>query len=202
MQVRTNVKANGSAAPAGDGHNRFAMRASINGSLSTTAVSIYAQSNMSIYANAQSASTTFYLARVLPGAAGRTLTITFFDTGDASSAGTLRVVPPADGTVAGSALSSFSNCSYTPPPGNSTGPPWGTWTNTASDCSVGNVSSANGWNGQVVQWRVPIPTGYSCDYTDPTKCWITLSDSFPGASVQDTTTWSASLDGNPVRIVQ
>jgi Flp pilus assembly protein TadG len=199
VQVRTNLKADGTPAPDGGGHNRFAMRAGLNGSLSSNAVSIYGQGNMAIYANAPGASTSFFLARILPGSAGRHLTLTFYDTGDAGSPGTLQVLPPADSNVG----ASFGGCQYTPPPGNSTGPPFGTMIDTAPDCSVGGVSSAAGWNGQIVQWSVPIPVGYTCDFAVQTGCWLSLNFTFPGGtSVSDTTTWSATLDGNPVRLVQ
>ena len=76
-------------------------------------------------------------------------------------------------------------------------------TPTAADCSVSGVSSAAGWNGQIIQWDVPIPMGYTCAFTVQTGCWLSLKFTFPsGTSVSDTTTWSATLDGNPVRIVQ
>jgi Flp pilus assembly protein TadG len=182
----------------GTGHNRGAIRASLNNSLNTPALSIFARSRMSIYANRIGANTQFYLARVFPGAAGRTLTITFYDTGDASQAGTIKVIPPAEST-----LSSFSGCKYTPPPGNSTGPPWGTFQATSgSDCSQSGINAAAGWNGQWVSWEVPIPASYNCDATSASGCWIKLQFSYPSGTVSDTTTWTASLNGNPVRLVQ
>jgi Flp pilus assembly protein TadG len=199
VQVRTNMKADGTPAPEGGGHNRFAMRAGINDSYSSNQVSIYGQGAMAIYANAPGASTSFYLARVLPGSAGRHLTLTFFDTGDAGSPGTLQVLPPADSNVG----ATFSGCQYTPPPGNSIGPPYGTMTDTNADCSVSGVSTAAGWNGQIIQWDVPIPVNYTCSFNVQTGCWLSLKFTFPsGTSVNDTTTWAATLDGNPVRIVE
>lgn len=199
VQVRTNLKADGTPAPVGGGHNRFAMRAGLNGSLSSSAVSIFGEGNMGIYANAPGASTSFYLARIQPGSAGRHLTLTFYDTGDAGSPGTLQVLPPVDSNVPGT----FTGCQYTPPPGNAVGPPYGIMIDTAPDCSVSGVSSAAGWNGQIIQWDVPIPVNYTCAFTVQTGCWLSLKFTFPsGTSVSDTTTWSATLDGNPVRIVQ
>jgi Flp pilus assembly protein TadG len=62
VQVRTSVKADGTTTPAitaAAGHNRFAIRASLNSNLNTTSVSISAQANMSIYANASGSATTF-----------------------------------------------------------------------------------------------------------------------------------------------
>jgi Flp pilus assembly protein TadG len=207
VQIRTNAKADGtttSAITSAAGHNRFSLRASLNSSLNSSAVAIAAQSNMSIYANATGASTSFYLARIMPGAAGRHVTVSLYDIGDAGAAGTVKVIPPADATVPNGTgttpLTAFSGCQYTPPPGL-TAQPWGTLTNANSDCST--AVSNTPWNGQVVEFSVPIPSGYNCTYTAATGCWVKLNLGFPaGTSVADSTTWTASVDGNPVRIVQ
>jgi hypothetical protein len=119
-----------------------------------------------------------------------------FDAGDAQSAGTMKVMPPADSNV-----TSFSGCTYTPPPGNSTGPPWGSTSATNSDCSISNVQSSTGWNGQWVTWTVPIPSTYTCNATDPNGCWIKMRVNFPSGNVTDTTTWKAALDSDPVRLI-
>ena len=190
------------ATTTGSGHNRGAIRARKNGSLAANDVSLFARGRMSVYANAVGANTVFYLARVLPGAAGRTLAVKFFDTGDAADSGTITILPPTDATAAGGGpLTSFSGCTYTAPRGNSTGPPWGGRSSTGSGCSVSGVHR-NNWNGQWIEWYVPIPSGYSCDFADATKCWVRIRFQYgSGVSVTDTTTWTASLDGNPVRIV-
>jgi Flp pilus assembly protein TadG len=196
LQVETSTKINGTAAPFGGGANRFAMRAGMNGNMATTSVSLHGNGRMGIYANSPAANTTFYLARVLPGAKGRTLVLNFFDVGDAAQAGTLTVLPPTDSNVG----SGFANCTYTPPPGNSTGPPWGTAQSTLAGCKIGNVSSAT-YNGQWVQFRIPIPDTYTCNSSDAFGCWIRVNFAFPDA-VQDTTTWSAQMTGDPVRLIQ
>ena len=170
--------------PSGTGNNNFSVRVSNSG-----------QGRMAIYANsAGAANTSFYLARILPGAAGRNLNLEFFDTGDAlgGAVGTLQVLPPADATDRGTIMSTFSQCQFTPPPN-------GAFRATASSCSVTGVSAAT-YQGQWVQWKVPIPQGYSCDLTDPFGCWVRINFRFNGG-VQDVTSWRASLDGNPVRIV-
>lgn len=178
----------------GTGNNNFSIRLSDNGSLTSASVSVFGQGRMAIYANtANNASTSFYLARVLPGAAGRTLTLDFFDTGDAlgGASGKLTVLPPADSTGTG-LPASFGGCTFTPP-GNST------YQATASNCSVGSVSSAT-YNGKWVHWKVPIPANYSCDITNQFGCWVRINFAFNGGTL-DVTSWKASLDGNPVRIV-
>jgi Flp pilus assembly protein TadG len=196
LQIETITKANGTSAPQGSGANRFAVRAGLNGNFATPNLRIYGQGRIGIYANSPAANTTFYLARLLPGAKGRNLIVNFFDTGDAASPGTLTVLPPPDSNVG----ASFAGCTYTPPPGNSTGPPWGTFQATQSGCKITNVSSAT-YNGQWIQYKVPIPDNYDCNIADPKGCWTRLNFAFP-ASVQDTTTWSARIEGDPVRLVE
>ena len=60
---------------------------------------VFGEARIGIYANAPAANTTFFLARVLPGAKGRHLVMNFFDTGDAAAAGTLKILPPPDSNV-------------------------------------------------------------------------------------------------------
>ncbi|MCZ7526009.1 MAG: hypothetical protein M5U14_06270 [Acidimicrobiia bacterium] len=207
LQVTTATKADGSPAPAGGGHNRFALRTHLEGDLAGGGTSMFGDGRMAIYANAPTANTTFFLARVHPGASGRTLNLLFYDTGDApgDSTGTLTVLPPVEATVdpaGGGAvpLTTFAGCTYTAPPGNSAGPPFGADTATGVGCSVSGVSSSR-YNGQWVHWRVPIPDGYQCDLGSPFGCWLRINFSFTGR-VTDTTTWTAYLDGNPVRLVE
>ena len=193
---------------AGTGANAFALRAYKGTPSGGSGVSIFGSAKMGMFANSAGTNNTqFYLARLIPGAANRTLKLDFFDIGDAGtgSTGTIQVLPPTDAKVNGATLSSFgqtgtSNCTYTAPPQNSTGPPWGTFTNTSATCSVSGISTTS-YNGQWVEWRIPIPGGYSCNDTDPFGCWVRIAYSF-NSGVHDVTSWTASLDGNPVRIVK
>ena len=198
VQVRTNASTNNQTAP-GAGHNRLSIRAGLidsGGAVNGGAVSLNASETMAIYANATGADTRFFLARVLPGADGQVLNLKFFDIGDASviscgsppcsATGTLTVLPPAEYAP------SFSNCTYTPPGS-------GTFVNMPG-CSV---SSNSTFNGKLIKVRIPLPTGYTCAVSSATGCWVKIRYTFP-ASVQaaDTTTWSASIEGDPVRLVE
>ena len=196
LQIQTATKPDGTAAPAGSGANRFAIRAGLNGNFSTPLLRVFGEARIGIYANAPAANTTFFLARVLPGAKSRNMVVSFFDTGDAAAAGTLKVLPPPDSNVG----ANFTGCTYTQPPGTSTGPPWGTFTNTQSDCRITGVSSAT-YNGQWIQFKIPIPDDYDCDFADPNGCWTRINFVFP-SNVQDTTTWIARIEGDPVRLVE
>jgi hypothetical protein len=206
LQVQTGKKIDGTAAPNGGGSNRFSLRVGLGSNFATTnGLRVYGNQKMSAYANATGANTQFFLTRVLPGEAGKTLVLNFYDTGDASQAGTLAVLPPADSNVSGGA---FSGCLFTLPPGNSTGPPWGSFSNTASGCKITGVSNTSNspgpnYNGQWVTWEIPIPNDYTCNSADPLGCWTKLQFVYPiGTNVTDTTTWSAYILGEPVRIIQ
>jgi Flp pilus assembly protein TadG len=175
----------------GKGHNRFALRASGG---AAGAVSVYGNAKMAIYANAGSNTLTqFYLSRIPTNDRGHILDLFLFDIGDAGSTGSLTIVPPSESTG-----SPISGCTYTPPPGNSTGPPWGS-TSLMSGCAITGVNSA--YNGQWIEINVPIPSNYACNDASPTGCWFRINYLFSG-TVNDTTSWAAQLEGDPVRIVK
>ena len=72
-----------------------------------------------------------------------------------------------------------------------------------STCTLNNVLASAGYNGRLLTIDVPIPTNYTCSTSSQTGCWIKIRANFPGAtSVTDATTWSASILGNPIRIVE
>lgn len=153
LEVQTNKKIDGTNAPNGGGSNRFAVRVGAGSNYAVSnGLKIYGNQRMGAYANATGANTQFSLTRILPGEAGKTLVLNFYDTGDASQAGTLAVLPPADSNVAGGL---FTGCLFTLPPGNSTGPPWGSFAATAAGCKITGVSNSgsNSYNGQWVTWR-------------------------------------------------
>ncbi len=203
LQVQTGKKIDGTAAPNGGGSNRFSIRAGVGSNFAASnGLHLYGNQKMGAYANATGANTQFYLTKVLPGEAGKTLILNFFDTGDASAAGALAVLPPADSNVSGGA---FSGCKFVTPPGNSTGPPWGTFSATATGCKITGVSNSGtpNYNGQWVTWEIPIPNDYTCNSADPLGCWVKLQFIYPvGTTVSDTTTWSAYILGEPVRLIQ
>jgi len=170
----------------GHGSNRFALRAYGASSTVSAAVSVSSWGRMPIYANADTASSEFNLIRVLPGAAGKTLLFQFFDVGDAATNGTMAVVRPPDAT--GDAI---SNCTGT-----------GYKKIALPSCSISGINSANGWNAKLQGILVPIPTNYSCDYSKAGGCWFRVNVSFGAGSVSDTTTWTADIIGNPVRLIE
>lgn len=196
LQVRANATAANpedySSTNSQGGHNRMSIFTGFGAagldSTNGSNVTINARGKLPIYANAEGANTEFYLARVLPYDAGRTLRITLFDMGDASQAGTLRVLPPGEyGTY-------FAGCEFERNDGASL-------STNSSTCTMSNVSSSNGFNGRSVNVDIPIPDDYTCDESALTGCWVKVLADFPGG-VSDTTTWSAAILGNPIRLVE
>jgi hypothetical protein len=167
----------------GDGNNRFAVR--VKGA-AAGAVSVAGWQHMSIYANYNGATSTFNLVRVIPAAATKTLVIGFFDVGDASNPGTITVLPPTDSNLS----SSITGCVAS-----------GVVNGALNGCQLTNVSSGAGWNGREQFVRIPIPNTYTCDSTEAGGCWFRLQVAFPGG-VQDTTTWTAQITGDPIRLIK
>jgi hypothetical protein len=167
----------------GNGSNRFAVRA--YGAPAAT-VSVSAYGKMPIFANADTAAPVFNLIRVLPGAAGKSLVFKFFDVGDAASSGTLTVLRPTEATG-----DNIKNCLAS-----------GFKTATLSSCSLSGISSGSGWNGQSESIVVPIPANYSCNYNSSGGCWFRVQVNFGTGSVTDATTWTASVSGDPVRLLE
>jgi Flp pilus assembly protein TadG len=180
VQVQTNADGDNMG---GSGHNRFAMRAFGSNAADNANIAISGYTNMAIYANLNNAQTSFYLTQVSPAAAGQVLNVRLYDIGDSTQPGTVKIKPPLD-----SNLSAFTGCT-------GSGPTSGA----LSNCSI---TASSSYNGKWEQISIPIPTGYTCDSSSPTGCWITLSYDYGSGQPSDTTSWTASLDGTPVRITE
>jgi Flp pilus assembly protein TadG len=179
----------------GSGHNRFAIRAVTSGNRG--AVSVAAFERMPIYGNFRSGtSTRFYLARVPTAGQGNLLRVQFFDTGDSTDTGRISILAPSDNT--GTLPLVCTDRGFLPS---------ATLANTnLPGCTLTNVRSDTGYQGKVKQIDVRIPSDYACADTSPAGCWFLVSYAYgttgsPGG-VSDTTTWTASLEGDPVRLVK
>ncbi|MGB7982307.1 MAG: TadE/TadG family type IV pilus assembly protein [Candidatus Nanopelagicales bacterium] len=198
LLVRTNIPSGASdtrvldpaqdSGVGGNGHNRYGIR--VNAGVLSDQIAISALERMPIYANLKSGTTDFHLARVASGNAGNLLKITFFDTGDASGEAVIAIKNPAGNAPSG--------CKAT---GEVRTSPTGDFDE--ATCTLSRVYSGNGYNGKIQRIEVPIPDTYTCNDADPTACWYRLKFTYPpGVTANDTTTWSASLDGDPVRLVK
>lgn len=208
IQVRTNVALGGALgtdgiytgntqvlsqttddpAVGGGGGNRFAIRAyAPSGGIAAGDLSVSSQERMPIYANATGANSTFNLVRVIPAAAGKTLVFGFFDVGEAATGGTMQVLPPAD-----------SNMPSNVPGCKGSGVVNGNLTN----CEITGIQSS-GWNGKQQFISVPIPNSYTCATASQGGCWFRVGVNFgAGNVVNDSTTWTAKIVGEPIRLVE
>ncbi len=174
------------------GHNRLSLRAGrvTSGAFSGTGVTVEARGRLPISALGTDSNTTFSIARVLPGGQNRELEIELYDMGDAENAGTLRVLPPTDSTMTG-----FGDCSFERSDGAVLAGA------SPSTCTLTGVSRSAGFNGRAIIAKVPIPDSYDCDEGSATGCWVRVQAVFSGG-VTDTTTWSATMNGDPVRLIE
>ena len=160
-----------------EGLNRWSLRATTSG----PAPRIYGHGEMAIYANVDGSAgnTIFDLAEVAEIHAGKELVIELWDPGDASGNHSVRIKDPSGAT------------------------PGCTWTSTNPSYSGGTLASCDiptsgaRFNDYLVTIRVPIPPTYTCG----SNCWWQVEYNYPG-STNDTTTWSARIEGNPVKLVE
>jgi Flp pilus assembly protein TadG len=181
IQVQTNASDDSSA---GNGHNRFALRAFGANPTDNSNIAISGYTDMAIYANVASAQTSFYLTQVSPAAAGQVLNVRLFDVGDSTQPGTITITPPTDSNV-----SAFTGCVGSGPVSGS-----------LSNCSLTASNATH--NGKWQQVSIPIPPNFTCDSVAVTGCWITLHYNYGGGQPSDTTSWTANLEGTPVRLTE
>ncbi len=218
--------------PAGQGSNKYSLRAGVCSGTCTSAPStpadnlalqVYANGHITVAANVASGST-FFLTKAVPAAKNRTLTLTFFDPGDLTTCGanwpywvddpeSCQYAPSsADGFltightpsgIPGGAFEKLANCAGTYPSGSG-----GTPTE-ASDC-VFKVGTST--NGRLLNVTIPLPpVGGLISGCDPAagniSCWVQAQFTFPTSGFSgwlrptDHTTWTASINGSPVRLV-
>lgn len=171
------------------GQNRFSLRAGPpqGTGIADVGQSAFARGRFPVYANADSANTEFFIARVPPGATERVLRLSFFDIGDASTPGRVQVLPPADANI-----SAFTDCTFSRHDGVPVvaGP----------NCQILDLSAANGYDGSLVEADIVISPDYDCNHLDPDGCWVKIIADF-GGGVTDATTWTAEIRGDSVRLV-
>jgi Flp pilus assembly protein TadG len=181
VQVKTNLAGNELTS----GHNRFSLRAYGASAADNDAISIAGYNKMAMYGNTPNGTSRFFLARVPTSAQGQVFNVRLYDIGDGAVAGsTVTILPPSEtgGT--------FSGCKGAGQ----------VVTTVLTGCRISVSSSYN------AKWQtigVPIPTTYSCTDSAPTGCWVRLEFFYGnGSSPADTTSWTASIQGDPVRLVE
>jgi len=203
LQVRTNADMGGTAGinsltptqflglstdTTGRGANAYAIRAVTNPISLGASVQVSGWERIPIFANATAASSTFNLLQVNPNAAGKSFYFSFFDVGDATSSGTVKVLRPSENSN-----TSLPGCTYKFVGGVETNI-------NGTSCQVNISSSTN--NGKVQTITVPVPADYTCTSTSLGGCWFRVTVSFSSGSVHDATTWDANIGGDAIRLVQ
>jgi hypothetical protein len=179
------VHTNGLGADTEGGHNRFGLRASGSSGGDKDNISIAGFGKMVMYANTPGgARTKFFLARIPSSSNGQIFNVNLFDIGDGATSGsTITVLPPTE--IGGN----FSGCKAK-----------GVTNGNLTDCKI-SVSGV--YNGKWQTISVPIPVSYSCTDGSPTGCWVRLEFYYgSGSNPSDTTSWQASVEGDPIRLVE
>ena len=159
------------------GRNKYSLRIKNGGPKSY----IYGLGDIGIYANVEEGGTSeFYLARVEERHAGKDLIIELWDPGDISGGNNSDNVRVFDG------FGSIPDCTWSATNGDSGSEP----------CVI--ITGGKVFNGHLITMTMPIPSDYTCDGD---ACWFKISYNYPAGEVHDSTTWSAYIGGNPIRLV-
>jgi Flp pilus assembly protein TadG len=169
--------------------NKYSLRVSASSGSPT----ISALQDMSIFANdVDTASTDFYLAEVDPKYAGKDLVVEFFDAGDLGgnpgSSDTVEVLAGNGDTL---------DCTWIVYDLD------GDTDENGTGCSFLMKSGSGGsrYDNRIVQFTIALPESYTCSGD---TCWFRAKYNYTGTAsfMRDVTTWSAYIDGNPIRIVE
>lgn len=165
--------------PLYEGSTKFAIRATVDNGPSPK---VYGLLDMSIHVNFDGGSATPYLAEVRPEHASRTLEVEIWDLGDVNGVGQIR----------------FINAAGDNPPCS--------WDSTNGESATGLGSciidiSNQRFNAEWLRVQMPIPDDYDCDTSAPDGCWWKIFIQSPGQPT-DRTTWSATITGDPVRLIK
>ena len=120
---------------------------------------------------------------MLPQHAGQDLIIELFDTGDIKFGAGSDEITIVDGS------GNVPDCSWESDDGESE--PMG-------ECRISAPDKR--FNGELLTITVPIPDSYTCTGNG---CWFRFRyDYDPGAQVNDGSTWTVYVAGNPIRIIE
>jgi hypothetical protein len=189
----------------GSGENQFALRAAVyNGvgafdAAASSGVSVSADSRLETLTQSSDTSMIFFLAKVKPANAGQTLTTEMYSIGDDVPAD-VTILPPMDATVNGVPLKTFTGCSRVRPGQNTS--------IAAPNCTYPKAYALNkgaetGFGGRHGNLILTLPSGFSCNQTSATGCWLRIQMNYnrPG-TVQDTTSWHTYVGGELVHITE
>ncbi len=172
------------------GLNRWSLRAFTS---SGPEPRVYGLGDMAIYANVDGTTgdTEFYLTEVVEIHAGKTLVIELFDPGDAKGNHSVEIIDPNSGNPP---------CEWKANQNGGSGKSEGS----ESSCIIATSKSGGGakFNNWTLTIWIELPADYTCAGGGGTpNCWWKVRYNYPGET-SDTTTWSAYIEGNPLRLVE
>ncbi len=164
--------------------------------------------------------TEFYLADVTPTYKGHTLVIDLFDPGDGAPESWVTVMAPSETSTKGTPLAASACQVFSRNYGSQTehdvpldSGPGGAYANTCTIQTSHNGNNA--YNDHWLRFKIQLPNDYgpdgteiACDdtVTDPVNdagsCWWQIKYFTQGGRLDDYTTWSAHIIGDPVRLTE
>jgi Putative Flp pilus-assembly TadE/G-like len=160
-----------------DGLNRYSVRSM------PASTRLYALGDMSIYNNASGTTTEFHLAEVLPIYKGKTFVVELYDAGESDAPGTLQVIAPGGAVFTGTCRI-YDRTLTTDP-----------WILQSTPVSCQETVNPGEYNGRWLKFEMVLPSTYAC-----TDCWWKMNYVYT-SGLQDTTTWRAYIEGNPIHLV-
>jgi hypothetical protein len=175
--------------------NQYSLRAAfVNGSTvdfaKTQKVKVYGDGRMTLEVYKFSkTSFDFPVIRIPPSYAGTDVDFQSFDLGDVGDGSSMTFHLSWSGDVNQSSV----RCRYTGPEA-----PAGV---EMGDCFLGDVHATTD-SGRVLDFKIHVPSNYSCNYASPTGCWIRMAAAYPPDQERnaDTTSWSTDGEGAPLRL--
>lgn len=221
--IRVRRSSGGFVACSSDQHEADpVLTAASTGVTSANCPNVFAYRDLSVYASVNSSSAEFFLASIGPEHSGKKLVIELFDPGEGGQ--TLQVTDP-NGHVVGpsnpSGVTSFQRSvvqrfgSEAAPGGGGwgpftehtvdirpAGPAAGTGRATDTRCTGQNAANpACRYNERSLRLEIELPDNIDAAYGGRT--WWRIRYGFAtGIDVTDRTTWSVSVEGGPVRLIE
>jgi hypothetical protein len=175
-----------------DGDDRaisdFAFRVAMDGNYDNDSA-VFGLGAMSVDMIEAAVAPNFKLVRVDEVYAGQQLIISLFDPGDVSGGS-------ADLSFQGSVAG--LDCEYRVYNHDRTSliQNWGPDDSSGAPCELD--TSGQRFNNQWLEFRFDVPASYTC----PGSCWMTVDYNFAvGASVSERTTWAATINGQPIHLI-
>lgn len=146
---------------------------------------LYGLGDISIYNNATGTTTEFDLAEVQELYRGKTLVVELFDPGEGAS-GNLEMIAPDGAPFDDGACRIYSRNDTTV-----------AWTLQSTPASCIEFVGVNEYNDRWLKFEMDLPAGYSCG----ADCWWKVNYDYTSGIPNDTTTWRAYIEGNPIHLV-